>query len=362
MFKNLKKIILNTLLVVLMLTAAVACAAGDADTAAESGASEKADAGEASEAAEMEEETFTVGVVQMVADLEWFRTVQMGIDAAAADYGNIEVLVGNAQGTPDEEAKIVENYIARGVDAILISPVDSKASIASIQAAQETGIKVVIWNTMIESEIMDNYIGTDNYELGAQAGEFVVDYVNENLDGKAKLVIMSLPHHEVGVIRTNGFKEAIAINPDIEVVAEQDGENPDIATDAVETILQANPDVDIIWAANEGGITGALNATEGRTDIVMVGTDMSLFVANKLLQDDNGLLAISTQDPYNIGYVSLETAMAMIKGEEVPSDEEKEFGGYELAVRRLIPLDWYSKDDLAKVQEYLDKYQALADE
>ena len=237
---------------------------------------------------------------------------------------------------------------------------DSKASIASIQAAQNEGIKVVIWNTMIESEIMDNYIGTDNYELGAQSGRFVVDYVNEHLDGKAKLVIMSLPHHEVGVIRTNGFKEAIAANPDIEIVAEQDGENPDAATDAVETILQANPDVDIIWAANEGGITGALNATEGRTDIVLIGTDMSLFVANKLLEEDNGLLAISTQDPYNIGYVSMETAMAMIKGEEVPSDEEKEFNGYALDVRRLIPLDWYTKDDLGRVQEYLEKYEALA--
>lgn len=352
--KSVKKV-MSVLVVFLVMALVIGCSPQQAaeETTAEEVASDAAQ--------EESEETYVVGVVQMVADLEWFRTVQMGIDAAAEDFGNVEVLVGNAQGTADEEAKIVENYIARGVDAILISPVDSKASIASIQAAQEAGIKVVIWNTMIESELMDNYIGTDNYELGAQSGRFVVDYVDEYLGGKAKLVIMSLPHHEVGVIRTNGFKEAIAANPDIEVVAEQDGENPDTATDAVETILQANPDVDIIWAANEGGITGALNATEGRTDIVLIGTDMSLFVANKLLEEDNGLLAISTQDPYNIGYVAMETAMAMIKGEEVPSDEEKEFSGYELAVRRLIPLDWYTKDNLEKVQEYLEKYEALAD-
>lgn len=306
--------------------------------------------------------TYVVGVVQMVADLEWFRTVQMGIDQAAKDDPDrIRVLVGNAQGRPDQEAIIMENYIARGVDAILVSPVDSKASIASIQAAKAAGIEVVIWNTMIDSPVMHNYIGTDNKELGAQAGRYILDYVDKNLGGKAKLVIMSLPRHEVGVIRGNGLKEVIKQNSNIEIVAEQDGENPDIATNAVETILQANPDVDLIWAANEGGLVGALNGTHGRSDIKIIGTDMSLYVAQKLLEKDNGLLAVSTQDPYNIGYVALQTAMHMIRNEPVPSDEEKEFGGYELEVRRLIPLDLFTKDEPDRVREYLKKYRELAD-
>lgn len=310
--------------------------------------------------AKVKNEQMVVGVVQMVADLEWFRTVQMGIEQAAKDIGNVKVLVGNAQGRADQEALIVENYIARGVDAILISPVDSKASVAAIKAAQDAGIKVVIWNTMIKSPIMDNYIGTDNKELGAQAGRYVLDYVAKNLGGKAKIVIMSLPRHEVGVIRVNGFKEEIKKNPKIKVVAEQDGENPDIATNAVETILQAHPDVDLIWAANEGGIVGAINATNGRTDIKLIGTDMSIYVAKKLLEKNNGLLAISTQDPYNIGYVAMETAAKMVKGEPVPSDAVKEFAGYDLKVRRLIPLDMYTKDNPQRVVEYLEKYKSLS--
>lgn len=306
------------------------------------------------------QENYTIGVVQMVADLEWFRTVQMGIEAAAKDIGNVDVLVGNAEGKPDEEQKLIEDYISKNVDAILDSPVDSKASIAGVKEAQDAGIPVVIWNTTLDSDVMQNYVGTDNYQLGVQAGEYVLDYVDNNLDGKASLLIMGLPKHEVGVIRTNGFKDTIAQNPDIVIVGEEDGENPDTAMTKVETVLQAHPDVNIIWAANEGGITGALNATVGRDDIKLVGTDMSLNVAQKLLEEDNGLLAISTQDPYNIGYVALQSAISMIKGEPVQSDDDKTFNGYDLQFRRLIPLDMYTKDNPDAVQEYLEKYQSLA--
>ena len=87
MCKSVKKIIVGVLAVFVVAALVIGCSP---QQAVEEAVVEEA---ESSAPQEESEETYVVGVVQMVADLEWFRTVQMGIDAAAEDFGNVEVLV-----------------------------------------------------------------------------------------------------------------------------------------------------------------------------------------------------------------------------------------------------------------------------
>ena len=75
----------------------------------------------------------TLGAVQMTAETEWFRTIELGI-RAAADKAGAKVLVGNARAQVDTEAQIVDNFVARGVDAIIISAFESDKLCASAQA------------------------------------------------------------------------------------------------------------------------------------------------------------------------------------------------------------------------------------
>ncbi len=298
-----------------------------------------------------------LGAVQMVAFHEWFRTIEMGMAAAAEDLG-AELLVANAQAQVDVEASMVENFIARGVDAITISALDSKASVAALKKAVDAGIVVVNYNTTIDSPIMETFIGVDNYELGAQAGRWVLDYINKNMDGKAKIALLTIPKYEVGKQRREGFVAEISANPNIVVVAEQEGESPEQGANTLETIMQGNPDLDLVWAANEGGLVGALTAAKG-SDIKIVGTDMSLQVAKALLDPNSNLLAVSTQNPYEIGYTAAETAIKLARGQEVESDPDKMVGGMEVKIKRLIPLEMYTKDNPKAVEAYLAKYKIL---
>jgi ABC-type sugar transport system substrate-binding protein len=74
---------------------------------------------------------------------------------------------------------------------------------------------------------------------------------------------------------------------------------------------------------------------------------MSLQVARALLDPKSGVIAVSTQDPYNIGYKSAEFAIAKVKGEQTPAKE-------------LVPLQLFTADKPDDVKTYAAKYEALA--
>lgn len=294
-----------------------------------------------------QDDKVTVGAVQMVAEHEWFRTIEMGMQKAADDLG-AELLVANAQGQVDLEAQMVDNFVSRDVDAVVISALNSTASVPALQRAVDAGVELVNYNSTIDSPIMTTFVGVDNTELGAQMGRYVADYVTKNMGGEAQIALLTIPKYEVGQQRREGFVAEVSKVPGIEIVAEQEGELPEPSANTLETILQANPDVDIVWAANEGGLVGALTAKASTgADIKIFGTDMSLQVAAALQNPDSGLVAVSTQDPYTIGYEAMKLAVSKAKNEEVPAED-------------IVPLEMYTADDAAAVQAYLDKYQALA--
>lgn len=288
-----------------------------------------------------------IGAVQMVAGNEWFRTIELGMKAAA-DKAGAELLVANAQGQVDTEAAMIDNFVARGVNAILISALNSDASVPALQRAVDAGVKVINYNTTINSPIMTSFVGVDNYELGAQMGRFVADYVSSDMGGKAKIALLTIPKYEVGQQRREGFVDEVSKVEGIEIVAEQEGEQPEQAANTLETILQGNPGTSIVWAANEGGLVGALTAKAASgADIRIFGTDMSLQVAAALQNEDSGLVAVSTQDPYNIGLTSFDLALQEIGGKSVPAET-------------IVPLEMYRASDPGAVTAYLEKYNELA--
>ena len=119
--------------------------------------------------------------------------------------------------------------------------------------------------------------------------------------------------------------------------------------DKVESILTAHPEVNVIWAANEGGTVGAVNAVKAHGSagkVVVFGTDMSEQLADFLLADDNVLQAVTAQKPYDMGSMAVQTAVKVLKGEPV----EKKV---------LLPGVLYSRSDLAAVKAIKAQLQEL---
>ena len=252
---------------------------------------------------------------------QFFRLVLFGMRDAAGKNG-VELLEANSDGKPDKEVQLINTYIANNVDAIVISPLSAKASVSALQRAHEKGVTIVTYNTTVESDVPASYVESDQVDLGASTGRAARAYIEKNLGGKAKIAIISgraqVP--EQAMMRIDGFKNEIMKLPGVVIVADQDAWLAEQATKKVGDILTANPNVDIVWAANEGGTVGAVMAVKnaGKAGKVAVfGTDNSEQLANFLLDGDRVLQAVTGQRPFEIGSTAVDAAAKALKGERV---------------------------------------------
>lgn len=252
---------------------------------------------------------------------QFFRLVIFGMRDAAEKRG-VELLEANSAGRPDKEIQLVNTYIARGVDAIVISPMSARASISALQRAHDRGITVVTYNTTVETDLPVSYIESDQYDLGASTGKAARRYIETALGGEANIAIAAFLSQapEQSIQRTNGFKDQVTTLEGVKIVAEQDAWLAAQAVKKIGDILTANPDLDIVWAANEGGTVGAVMAVRnaGKAGkVVVYGTDTSEQLASFLLSDDGVLQAITGQQPFEIGSMAVDAAVRVLLGESV---------------------------------------------
>jgi len=252
---------------------------------------------------------------------QFFRLVQYGMQAAAEEYG-VELLLANSSNSLDKEISFIDTYIVSNVDAIVISPLSMKSSTPALKRAFDSGIKVITYNTAISDDFAASFIESDQIDLGAATGRVVRQYIEKELGGTAKLAMIeckACAPEQCGM-RSDGFIEGLGDLEGVEIVAKQDAWLAPQAADVVESILTAHPDLDIIWASNEGGTVGAVTAVRnsgkaGR--VVVFGTDMSGQLGDFLLADENILQAVTGQKPFEIGYMALEAAVKVLNGQPV---------------------------------------------
>ena len=295
-------------------------------------------------AADKDNADITIGSVIMNNSGEWFAEVMKGQEDAAKDLG-VEFSIVSSDNEISKESDNVATFLAQQVDALVISPLATDASVAAVESASvDAGIPVVTWNTT-------SHIGVVPAELGGNTGKYAVDYIKENFKDGCKVAIIGDSNYEIGIERCNGFKDAIKELTDdgtVEIVNEQDAELQEEGIDITEQILTANPDVQMIWCWNQTSLLGCAAALENaqRSDIVLMGTDMSVELAKDMQGDSIKLQAITTQMPYEMGYQAVENAVKAVKGEDV----EKEV---------MIPTYTYTKENQDEIQTYIDEHQDL---
>ena len=151
-------------------------------------------------------------------------------------------------------------------------------------------------------------------------------------------------------MRTNGFKSEITKLPGVTIVSEQDAWLAEQAVKKVGDVLTANPGVNIVYSANEGGTVGAVMAVKnsGKAGKVAVfGTDTSEQLADFLLDDSNILQAITGQRPFEIGSMAVEAAAKVLKGEKV----EKKVS---------LPGFLLTREKQAEIQQFKDRLKELS--
>lgn len=259
-----------------------------------------------------------IGFVPKALNQEFWLTAQAGAKAADEAMADTQVIVdaGPSELAIDEQIAVVEDMLTKQVDALAIAPTAPEQLQPVLKRASEQ-IPVLLVDTDIPNwDGKTAYIGTDNFEGGKVGGQYIV----EQLGGSGTLAIIGgIPGATSGEQRVAGVKEAIK-GSNIEVVAEvaADFDRAKGVT-AMEDILQNNPDVAAVFAANDQMALGALEALKARgkaQDTLLVGYD-GTEEATKVIVSGGGIDATVAQNPYKMGRVGVEKAVAAANGEDI---------------------------------------------
>ena len=288
-----------------------------------------------------------IGAILLDTKHEWFAEVIQGMKSAEKELG-VEVKIMSSDSDVAKESDLIDNFIAQGVNAISISPQSDEASVPAFERAVSEGIPVVTWNSKVNSPESKYFVGVNNYDLGAKTGEYTVNYIKEKMNGKAKIAVIGTSKYSVGIDRVKGFVDQVKQLEGVEIVAQQDAEFKELGLSVTESILEAHPDTQIVWCWNQGALLGSLAALKGKgnKDILLMGTDMSIDLARAMLEPDSFLLAITTQQPFEIGYTSIKNAVELAQTGKT-------------ATEVLVPLKTYTLDNKEDIQKYLDDRQYL---
>ena len=259
---------------------------------------------------------------------QFMKLLSMGYEDAASMAG-ISCQTNNINNDYFKEAALINTLTTQGINGIAIAPLNEESSIAALKDAAERGVKITLMDCAIENT--DFIIGgfkSDQFQLGSSTGEVAAKFIKDKLDGKAKIAIIQfeslLPEKSTALVK--GFLSRIEVIPGAEIITYQDAWEQDKAVMVVSEILTANPDIDIIFAANDGGTVGAAMAVKnaGKSgEVYVFGIDTSEQIAGMLQDHDNILQAVTGQDPYSIGSSAMTMLIDSIQGKDAGTETGK---------------------------------------
>lgn len=252
-----------------------------------------------------------IGVVLSTLNNPFFVTLKEGIEEKAKEL-NYELIIIDSQDDSAKELSSVEDLVTKGVDLILINPTDSDAVGNAIKIANEAKIPVVTLDRAANSGEVVAHVASDNVKGGEMAGNFII----EKLGGKGKVVeLEGIAGTTAARERGEGFNKAV--KGKLEIVAKQTADfDRTKGLSVMENILQAQPEIQAVFAHNDEMALGALKAIEAsKRNIIIVGFD-AIEDAVKAVQDGK-LSATVAQQPKLIGIFGVETASKILNGEKV---------------------------------------------
>lgn len=260
-------------------------------------------------------EKLVVGLSMNTLNNPFFVDVAEGAKKAAAENG-VELIITDAQNQPSKQQTDIENLLQKKLSVIIIDPSDSDAIAAGVEASNAKKVPVVTIDRAANGGVVMSHIGFDAIKSGNIAGEYLV----KALGGKGKVVeLQGIMGTNVAQDRSNGFNQIINKNPNIKIVARQTANfDRAEAMKVMENILQANPSIDGVYAANDEMAMGALEAIKaaGRVSkITMIGCD-AIDPAKEEVKKGN-LAATIAEPPFFLGKAAVSTALKVAKGEKV---------------------------------------------
>lgn len=269
-----------------------------------------------------QKDKYKVGFAQTESNNPW-RIAQTNSMKAEAEKLGFQLVYTDAAGSAAKQVADVNSMIAQGVDVIFLAPREEKPLIPAVMAAKKAGIPVILLDRSVDPSLAKagedylTFIGSDFVLEGQRIAEWLV----KNANGKTKIIELegttgSSPAND----RKKGFDEAIMAAGGFEIVASQTGDFArDKGRQVAESLLQAHPDADIIYAHNDEMAMGAIAALEAAgkvpgKDVLVLSIDGGKEAVQAVV--DGKIAAVVECNP-RFGPKAFETMMRYAKGEAI---------------------------------------------
>ncbi|MDR6820147.1 ribose transport system substrate-binding protein [Neorhizobium sp. 2083] len=255
-----------------------------------------------------------------VANLQanFFNQIKQSVEAEAKKRG-IEVVTVDAKGDGPTQVNQIQDLLTQKIDALIYIPAGAAAATVPVKLAKNAGIPVVNVDRNAEGAPGDTFLATDS----VASAKSVCDYILKQAGGKGKMVII---HGQKGttpeVDRSKGCGESIKANPGVKVVAEQYSNiwSQDEGFQIMQNMLQANPDVSIVFAQADAlalGAAQAIKVANPSQKIVVGGFDGDTAALEAL---SKGVFDVTaTQQTQKMGRDAVANAAKLVAGEKVPA-------------------------------------------
>jgi ribose transport system substrate-binding protein len=260
----------------------------------------------------------TIALVTKAMDSEFWLMVAAGARQAAAARPDVKLAIGapDREINVDQQVSILEDQIRRGVKVLVVSPAGSAQVMSALELAGQRGIPVILIDTDAPYPGKVTYIGTDNHRGGQLAALCLMD----KLGAKGEVALISgVPGNESQDARAKGFVETIAKVPGMKLAAQQPANSERaLGLTVMENILTAHPQVKGVFCTNDQMALGAMEALEARGQrgkVLIVGFDATKEAVQATL--DGKLAGSVAQNPYAMGHLGVEAALATIEGRRV---------------------------------------------
>jgi ribose transport system substrate-binding protein len=250
----------------------------------------------------------------------FWKSIHAGAVKASKELGVDIIWMGPLK--EDDRASqitVVETFVSRGVDGIVLAPLDEKALVRPVEEAKKRNIPTVIIDSGLQSDEYVSFVATDNYKGGTIAAE----RLGELMEGKGKILAIryqegsaSTQQREAGFLDT--LKEKY---PDIEILVSDQyaGATTETAYQLAESLFNRyGQEMDGLFCPNESSTFGFLQALKAQNfekKITFVGFDASEPLLNAM--KDGIIQGLVAQNPFRMGYLGVKTMVMHLRGEPV---------------------------------------------
>lgn len=264
-----------------------------------------------------DEKPLRIGATYMTMNNPFYSVIDEELRLMIESRGDI-LLTRDPALDQDKQNDQIHELLAGGIDLLVINPVDFQQIRPALEEARDAGVPVVIVDSQVsDPALVACTIASDNYGAGVLCAEHLI-----RMRDSARIALLEHPTAQSALDRIQGFCDTIADYPQYQIAgrASSDGQL-ELAMPALDSLLDADPDIDVVMALNDPTALGAMAALEERQLLdrtLVYGVDGAPEAKNMIFE--GVMTATVAQSPIQIGQTTAQVIYQILSGEDYESE------------------------------------------